>query len=86
MENWVDFYYWVSRKDVNKEYTQSPKGEQITDFKTLIDNLKAKWSAEFGSLTKITNFVSIMMKSQEKRELVKSIRYMQKVTALPPQK
>ncbi|MCW4017955.1 MAG: hypothetical protein NWF00_04660 [Candidatus Bathyarchaeota archaeon] len=86
VESWVDFHEWVSRKDITAEYAQALKKGKFRDFKALMDSLKARWSAEFGSLIKITGFLKTIMSPEEKRALVKSILYMQKVPELPSEK
>jgi hypothetical protein len=86
VESWFDFYNWVSRKDINKSYEQTFKNKKFKDFKQLMDKLKAQYSAEFGSVNKVTNFLSKIMSTEEKRTLIKSIKYMQKVPELPPKK
>lgn len=84
VKSWVDFYSWVSRKDINKEYKELLENEQFKDFKDIMDKLKAQYSAEFGSYTKVTNFLSTIMSAEEKQALIKSIKYLQKVPDLPP--
>jgi hypothetical protein len=86
IESWVDFYDWVSRKDINKEYTQGLRNGKFKNSNAFVDSLKARWSLEFGSLTKVTNFLKAIMNPEEKRELIKSIRYFQKIPNLPPKK
>src|SRR3990170_1316478 len=73
VESWVDFYNWVSRKDINKSYEQSFKNKEFKDLKQLMDKLKAQYSAKFGSVNKVTNFLSKIMSPEEKRALIKSI-------------
>jgi len=86
VESWVDFYDWVNRRDINTEYAQALRKGKFKDFKALMDSLKARWSVEFGSLTKVTSFLKTIMSPEEKRALIKSIRYNQKVPDLPPNK
>ena len=86
VKSWVDFYGWVSRKDINKEYNEALENGQFKDFKDLMDKLKAQYSAEFGSFTKVTSFLSTIMSAEEKRALIMSIKYLQKVPDLPPHK
>jgi hypothetical protein len=83
IENWVDFYDWVSRKDITAEYWQTLKKGKFRDFNALVDSLKARWNREYGSLTKVTNFLLAIMSPNEKQTLIKSIRYIQKVPNLP---
>jgi hypothetical protein len=84
--SWVDFYDWVNRKDINKEYTVALRTGKFKDSKAFIDSLKARWSAEFGSLPKLTSFLKAIMSPEEKIELIKSIRHYQKVPDLPAKK
>lgn len=81
VEGWVDFYDWVSRKDVDAEYKQVLRKGLFRDFGALMDSLKGKWSKEFGGLVKVTNFLRGAMRSEEKLALVCSIRYMQQAEA-----
>jgi hypothetical protein len=82
-KSWVDFYDWVNGKEINKEYTQALRNGKYRDSKAFIDSLKARWDAEFASLTKITNFLKAIMSPDEKIKFIKSIRYVQKVPQLP---
>lgn len=77
VEDWVDFYDWVSRKDVDTEYKQVLRKGLFKDFGALMDSLKGKWSKEFGGLVKITNFLRASMRTEEKLVLIRSICYMQ---------
>jgi len=86
VESWVDFYDWVNLKDINIEYAQALRKGKFKDFKALMDSLKARWSVEFGSLAKVSNFLKTIMSAEEKRALIKSIKYPQKVPELPPNK
>ena len=86
VESWVDFYDWISDKDLTQEYWQALRDGKYKDFKQLIDELKTEYSAKFGSRRKITSFLSTFMSQDEKRALINSIRYYQKVPALPPNK
>ena len=79
VEDWVDFYDWVSRKDVDAEYKQVLRKGLFRDFGALMDSLKGKWSKEFGGLVKVTNFLRGVMSTDEKLELVRSIRYRQQI-------
>jgi hypothetical protein len=83
VESWVDFYDWVNRKDITAEYTQALRKGKFREYKAMMDSLKARWSVEFGGLTKVTSFLAAIMSSEEKRVLVKSIRYLQEVPELP---
>jgi hypothetical protein len=84
--SWVDFYNWVSRKEINQKYEQALKRGQITDYKQLMDALKAQYSTEYGSLTRVSSFLDTIMSAEEKQALIKSIKYIQKVPDLPPNK
>ena len=86
VKSWIEFDNWVSSTKITKEYEQSLKDGKIHSFKQLMDDLKIRYSAEFGSLTKVTNFLSSMMTPTEKQTIIKSIKYFQKVPELPPSK
>ncbi len=86
IESWVDFYDWVSGKDISTEYAQALRKGKFKDFKALMDSLKARWSVEFGGLTKVTNFLKSITSPEEKQAFIKSIRYYQKVPDLPSNK
>lgn len=85
VESWVDFFEWVSRRDVDEEYKQVLRKGQFRDFAALMDSLKGRWSKEFASITKITNFFRAFMSSEEKQALIKTIKYLQTVPALSAQ-
>ncbi len=85
VEGWVDFYDWVSRKDVDEEYLQVLRKGKFRDFASLMDSLKGRWSKEFGGITKVTNFLRAIMSPEEKQALIKSIRYLQAVPELSTQ-
>ena len=82
-EMWTDFFDWVSRKSIRKEYEKVLK-EGKFNFKLLMDDLIKRYNLKFGSLTKVTSFLCNLMNEQEKIALIKSIKYMQKVPDLPP--
>lgn len=84
VKSWVDFYNWVSRKEITRTYEKLLESEEIKGFKQLMNKLKAQYIAKFGSVNKVINFLSTFMNAQEKQALIKSIKYMQKVPELPP--
>lgn len=84
-EIWVDFYDWVSRKDVDAEYLQVLRKGKYRDFASLMDSLKGRWSKEYASIAKITLFLRALMSPEEKQALIKSIKYMQTVPELSAQ-
>jgi hypothetical protein len=84
-EGWVDFYDWVSRRDVDAEYLQVLRKGKFKDFASLMDSLKGRWSKEYASITKITNFLRTLMCPEEKQALIKSIKYLQAVPELSAQ-
>jgi hypothetical protein len=85
VESWVDFYDWVSRKDVDAEYQQVLRKGLFRDFTALMDSLKGRWSKEFGGITKVTNFLKATMNPAEKQALIQSIKYLQIVPELSAQ-
>lgn len=85
IENWVDFYDWVNRKDVDEEYSQVLRKGKFRDFASLMDSLKGRWSKEFAGITKVTNFIKAIMSPEEKQTLIKSIKYLQTVPELSAQ-
>jgi hypothetical protein len=80
--DWVDFYDWINRKDVDTEYTQVLRKGKFRDFTALAESLKGRWSKEFASITKVTNFLREIMNPQEKLALIKSIKYLHTVPEL----
>ena len=85
-EKWVDFYEWVNRKDVDEEYSQVLKKGKFRNFKALMDSLKGRWSKEFASITKTTNFLRTIMSPEDKQALIKSIKYMQAIPEVSTRK
>lgn len=84
VENWVDFYNWVSKKEITQQYEQLLESGKIKSFRQLMSNLKLQYSSEFGSINKVVNFLSTFMDAPEKQALIKSIKFMREVPELPP--
>jgi hypothetical protein len=84
--DWVDFFEWVNRKDVDAEYKQVLRKGNFRDFSALMDSLKGRWSKEFADVTKTTNFLKDTMSPEEKYAVVRCIKYVQTVPDVPIQK
>ena len=84
VESWVDFYNWVSKKEITQRYENLLESREIKSFKQLMSELKSQYSSEFGSINKVVNFLSTSMDASEKQALIKSIKFMREVPELPP--
>lgn len=83
INDWRDFEEWVSDPKIKNEYQQSIKNGQFEDFGKLIDNLKEHYHKDYGSQRKVVSFMKSRMTPDEKRNIIKSIRYYRKAPSLP---
>jgi len=84
LKKFTNFFNWVGRKEIIREYQSLLESGEIKGYKELIDTLKRHWSQEYGSETKVTEFFNEFLTKEEKAEFIKSIRYMIRVPDLPP--
>jgi rubrerythrin len=86
LEDFVDFYDWVAKKETVRNYQTLMKSGEVEGYKNLVQSLRQSWSKEYGSITKVTDFFNNFLTKEEKVEFVKSIRYFRKVPELPPRR
>lgn len=77
VKNWVDFYDWVNRRDVDEEYTQVLRKGKFRDFTSFIESLKGRWNKEFANTTKVINFLRKTTTNEDKQTLICTIKYPQ---------
>lgn len=86
LADFIDFFDWVNKKEIVRDYQTLMKSGGVKGYKNLVQSLRKRWSEEYGSVTKVTDFFKKFLTKEEKVEFVKSIKYLKKVPELPPRK
>jgi hypothetical protein len=84
LNKFTDFYDWVGKSKIVRDYQNMLDSREIKGYEELLHSLKDSWNQEYGSVTKVTEFLDNFMEKEEKVEFIKSIRYLREVPDLPP--
>lgn len=84
IKKFTDFFGWVSKKNIVRQYQALLESGEIKGYEELINSLREHWLQEYGSVTKVAEFFDKFLNKEEKIEFIKSIRYPRKVPELPP--
>jgi hypothetical protein len=82
LKEYVDFYDWISKKEIVSKYQHLVNSSDFEGYKKLVESLKKSYKEKYGSRTKITNFFNKNLTNEEKLEFVRSVRYYKEVPDL----
>lgn len=86
LKKFTDFYGWVGKKKIISDYQKMLDSGEIKEYEELAHSLRERWDQEYGSATKVTEFLDNFMNKEEKVEFIKSIRFLKQVPDLPPKR
>lgn len=84
LAEFTDFFDWVNKREIVRHYQNMLESRKIKRYKELIHSLRERWNQEYGSVTKVTEFLNEFLEQEEKIEFIRSIRYLREVPELPP--
>lgn len=83
LKEYVSFYDWIGKKETKRKYEDFLTSKKIKSYSELIKSLRSQWRDEYGSTTNVTEFFDKFLTKTEKIQLIKSIRFLIEVPALP---
>jgi len=86
LKKFTDFYGWVGKKKIIDDCQKMLDSGEIKGYAELAHSLRERWDQEYGSATKVTEFLDNFMNKEEKVEFIKSIRFLKQVPDLPPKR